>query len=109
VFSRIFAKRHRGETISFLEEVAPHHRDPTREAIAGGRYLLFTPEADASAILLLNTSPRLIASVRRRAVAYGTSELIVEWVCEASEDHRHHLTGDNFSSCCIQAPAGAQG
>ncbi|MFA6113278.1 MAG: hypothetical protein WC729_04785 [Sphingomonas sp.] len=108
MLGRIFGKKRPAETISFLADVAQHHRDPTREAIAGGRYLLFTPDADGRAVLLLNTDPRLIASVLRRA-AGGSSDLIVEWVCEASDDHRDHLAADNFSSCCIHAPVGERG
>jgi hypothetical protein len=109
LLSRIFGKKRPAETISFLADVAQHHRDLTRETIAGGRYLLFTPEADGRAVLLLNTDPRLIASVLRRGAACGSSDLIVEWVCEASDDHRHHLAADNFSSCCIPAPVGERG
>ena len=104
MLSRIFGKKRPAETITFLVDVAQHHRDPTREAILGGRYLLFTPEADGRAVLLLNIHPRLIASVQRRA-ARGHSDLIVEWVCEASDDHRDHLAADNFALCCLTPTA----
>lgn len=104
----IFGKKRRAEAVTFLPGVAQEHRDPTGEAIAAGRYWIFAPESGGHAVLLLGTSPRLVASVVRERTESGSS-MIVEWVCEASDDHRHQLAIDNVHLSCRRPEAGTQG
>lgn len=97
---RLFGKRRPTETVSFRSEVAPEDRARVAGAIAGGRYLLFNSGADGRAVLLLNTSPKLIASISRDVSSLGRPVMMVEWLCEASANHRDYLTAGDFSACC---------
>jgi len=92
--------------LTFLPAVASKYHAPARRAISRGRYLVFAPVANGRAVLLLTTTPRLVASVRRRTDAAGNSAMTVEWVRIAGPDHREHLAADRFDEACADyAPA----
>lgn len=99
----IFRKKRRAVPLTFLPGVAPELQAPARKAIDAGRYLVFAPVADGRAVLLLSTTPRLIASVLRRADAAGESAMTVEWVRKAGPGHREHLAADRFDEACEDA------
>lgn len=100
MLSGIFGKKRPTETLTFAADVRSDYRGHAKEAIERGRYLVFAPVADGRAVLLLGTSPRLVASVLRQTDASGRAAMIVEWVCEASADHRDQLAVDNFDGSC---------
>jgi hypothetical protein len=101
---RLFGKKRLAETITFLPAVAPEDRAPAAAAIEGGHYLLFSPDADGHAILLLNTSPKLIASISREVSPCGRAGMVVAWLCAASADHRDHLTAGDFTASRAAMP-----
>ena len=98
----IFRRKRRAVPLAFLPGAARGLHGAARKAIDGGRYLIFAPVADGRAVLLLRTSPPLIASVRRQNDA-GDAMLIVEWVRVAGPDHREHLAADRFDEACADA------
>jgi len=100
LLSGIFGKKRPAETLTFAADVRPDYRGQAKEAIERGRYLVFAPVADGRAVLLLGTTPRLVASVLRQADTSGRAAMVVEWVCEASADHRDQLAIDNFDGSC---------
>ncbi|CAN5760682.1 hypothetical protein BH11PSE6_BH11PSE6_06640 [soil metagenome] len=86
--------------LTFLPGSARGLSGLARKAIDAGRYLIFTPVPDGRAVLLLRTSPALIASVRR----LGADEaMIVDWVRMAGPDHREHLAAGRFDEACADA------
>jgi hypothetical protein len=100
----LFGKKRLAETVSFRPEVASEDRAGAAAAITEGRYLLFRPDAEGRAILLLNTNPKLIASISRDTGPGDRPVMLVEWLCEASADHRDHLMAGDFSACCTTTP-----
>ena len=101
---RLFGKKRLAETVSFRPDAAPEYQACAAAAIADGRYLLFRPDADGCAILLLSTNPKLIASVSRHTGPCGRPVMLVEWLCEASADHRDHLTAGDFVASLTAMP-----